>query len=227
MAISECYCLLNSSICASNVSRLAPPRPIKILTLFIFAVFFFFFFFLNAMIDGVPIKPHSTKYEIPKPLSQVWSNWSLCRLPPSPGFGSCVSVFWPLRCFAACSLRKWASDCGNISHWGAGQEWKTIKPIQLSSLMRYSHSPGGSIAHYFYCVKSMHSQKRKTLCRVHILLVHRIHFSYCCFPLDSISLGRVFREAVPGQWVTGTQQSWGQLLDMSGLCQTAQYWHGL
>lgn len=143
------------------------------------------------MIDGVPIKPHGTVYEIPKPLSQVWSNWSPSRLPPGPRFGSCVAVFWSLGCFAVCSLCKWASDCGNISRWSPGQEWKTIKSIQLSSLMRYWHSPGGSTAQYLYCVKSIRSQKRKILCRVHILLVHRTRFSYCWFPLASASFGWV------------------------------------
>lgn len=59
MVIAECYCLLNSSICANDISRLAPPRPIKIFTLLIFAGFFFFFL-ISAMIDGVPMKTHST-----------------------------------------------------------------------------------------------------------------------------------------------------------------------
>lgn len=151
------------------------------------------------MIDGVPIKPHGTMCEIPKPPSQVWSNWSPSRLPPSPRFGSCVAVFWSLWCLALCSPCKCASDCGNISHWSPSQEWKTIKSIQLSSLMRYSRSPGGSTAQCFYCVKSIRSQKRKVLCRVHILLVHQTRFSYCCFPLDSVSLGWVSSLAVLGQ----------------------------
>lgn len=172
------------------------------------------------MIDGVPIKPHSIIYEIPKPPSQVWSNWSPSRLPPRPRFGSCASIFWSLGCFTVCSLCKSASDCGNISHWSPGQEWKPIKSIQLSSLMSYLHSPGGSTARYFYCVKSMRSQKSKTLCRVHILLVHRICFSYCCFPLDSVSLGWVSSLAELGQWVIAMQLTWGWLLDNSVLGQT-------
>ena len=133
--------------------------------------FLFFFFFLNAMIDGVPIKFHGTMYKIPKPPRQVWSNWSPGRLPPCPRFGSCVSVLWSLGCFTLCSLCKRASARGNISHQSPGQVRKTFKSIQLSSLMRYSRSPGGSTAQYFYCVRSVHSQKRKMLCRVHILLV--------------------------------------------------------
>lgn len=69
VAIPQRYCLLNSSICARDISRLAPPRPIKILVLFFFCCFFFIiyiFFSLDAMIDGVPINPAGSREDIPK-----------------------------------------------------------------------------------------------------------------------------------------------------------------
>lgn len=68
VAIPQRYCLLNSSICARDISRLAPPRLIKILVLFFFCCFFFiiYFFSLDAMIDGVPINPAGSREDIPK-----------------------------------------------------------------------------------------------------------------------------------------------------------------
>lgn len=140
MAIPQCYCLLNSSICASDISRLAPPRPIKIFVLFFLLVLimFGFFFPLDAMIDGVPINLHRAP----------------CQTSPSrcgatghgtgfhPGLAlarvSCPASGMPHSLFT--------SSCGNISHQGPGQEWKTIPSLQLSSLGRHSwcrwqHSP--------------------------------------------------------------------------------------
>lgn len=164
MAISECYCLLNSSICANDISRLAPPRPIKIFIL-LFCWFFFFFFFPQCNDRWSAHKTSRHHVWNPQAPSQVWSNWSPSRLPPSPRFGSFMSIFWSLGCFALCSLCKWASDCGNISHWSPGQEWKIIKSVQLSSLMRYSHGPGVSTAQYFYGVKSICAQKGRCCVR--------------------------------------------------------------
>lgn len=87
MAIPQCYCLLNSSICASDISRLAPPRPIKIFFLF-FLLFFFIFFSPGCNDRWSAHKTSRLHVGHPQAPSQVWSNWSWNRLPPRPGLGS-------------------------------------------------------------------------------------------------------------------------------------------
>lgn len=84
VAIPQRYCLLNSSICARDISRLAPPRLIKILVLFFFCCFFFiiYFFFPGCNDRWSAHKPCWLQGGHPQALSQVWSSWSWSRLPP-------------------------------------------------------------------------------------------------------------------------------------------------